>query len=116
LLFNSNIKTLLSPRPYLNCLSQDDPALISALLADYIKEPDMTADYNFTVPVEDLIEGAGGYGLPIDVDELVFKHQLKNGFFIEAGAGGGSLSIDNIIIPAQLTLLFLTILTYLYFR
>ena len=55
----------------------------------------MTADYNFTVPVEDLIEDAGGYGLPIDVDELVFKHQLKNGFFIEAGAGGGSLSIDK---------------------
>ena len=46
----------------------------------------MTADYNFTVPVEDLLEDAGGYDLPIDVDELVFKRQLKNGFFIEAGA------------------------------
>ena len=81
-------------------MAQDDPALISVLLADYIKEPDMTADYNFTVPVEDLIEDAGGYDLPIDVDELVFKHQLKNGFFIEAGAGGGSLII--VIIIAQL--------------
>ena len=81
-------------------MAQDDPALISVLLADYIKEPDMTADYNFTVRVEDLIEDAGGYGLPLDVDELVFKHQLKNGFFIEAGAGGGSLII--VIIIAQL--------------
>jgi hypothetical protein len=71
-------------------MAQDDPALISVLLADYIKEPDMTADYNFTVPVKDLLEDAGGYDLPIDVDELVFNRQLKNGFFIEAGAGGGN--------------------------
>ena len=76
-------------RPYLNCMSQDDPALISAIQADYVKEPDMNSEYNFTVPVEDLLEEAGGYDLPIDVDDLVFKGQLKNGFFIEAGAGGG---------------------------
>ena len=54
----------------------------------------MTAEYNFTVPVEDLLEHAGGYDLPVDVDELVFRGQLKNGFFIEAGAAGGKLICD----------------------
>ena len=49
----------------------------------------MTAEYNFTVEVVDLLEHAAGYDLPVDVDELVFGGNMKNGFFIEAGAGGG---------------------------
>ena len=76
-------------------MSQDDPALISAIQADYIKEPDITQDYNFTLPVADLLEAAGGYDLPVDVDQLVFKGQLRNGFFIEAGAGGGDDTTCN---------------------
>lgn len=76
-------------------MSQDDPALISAIQADYIKEPDITQDYNFTLPVADLLEAAGGYDLPVDADQLVFKGQLRNGFFIEAGAGGGDDTTCN---------------------
>ena len=56
-------------------------------------KPDMTAEYNFTVPVEDLLDHAAGYDLPLDVDQLVFGEELKNGFFIEAGAGGGKRRI-----------------------
>ena len=70
-------------------MDQLDPALSAVLKKDYIKEPDMTAEYNFTVSVEDLVEHAAGFDLPTDVDDLVFGGQLRNGFFIEAGAGGG---------------------------
>ena len=77
------------PRPYLNCLDQDNPGLQEILERDYVAKPDMTAEYNFTLPVEDLLDHAAGYDLPLDVDQLVFGGKHKNGFFIEAGAGGG---------------------------
>ena len=73
----------------MNCLDQLDPRLADILEKDYVKVPDMTAEYNFTVEVVDLLEHAAGYDLPVDVDELVFGGNMKNGFFIEAGAGGG---------------------------
>ena len=77
------------PRPYLNCLDQDSPGLQEILERDYVAKPDMTAEYNFTLPVDDLLDHAAGYDLPLDVDQLVFGGKHKNGFFIEAGAGGG---------------------------
>ena len=49
----------------------------------------MSVEYNFTVPTGELLKLAGNFGLPLDVDRLIFQGQKKNGFFIEAGAAGG---------------------------
>ena len=82
-------------RPYLNCLDQFDQRLSEIILADYLKKPDLTAEYNFTIQAEDLLADAGGFGLPLDVDNLVYGGQKKNGFFIEAGAGGGKETLKK---------------------
>ena len=49
----------------------------------------MSMEYNFTVPTGELLKLAGNFGLPLDVDRLIFQGQKKKGFFIEAGAAGG---------------------------
>ena len=54
-------------------LSRPAPVALQEILdRDYVAKPDMTAEYNFTVPVEDLLDHAAGYDLPLDVDQLVF--------------------------------------------
>jgi len=73
-------------RPYLNCFEQDDQFLISTLKKDFLKPPPpTTTPYNFTKTENwDLLPGQ--YGQPIYLDRVIFKEQVKNGFFIEAGA------------------------------
>ena len=67
--------------PSLNCLEQDDPRLVEAVrrrLVDHNK-----GEYNFTNAEENI---GGEVGQPLEVDRLVFGGELKNGFFLEAGA------------------------------
>ena len=72
-------------RPYLNCFKQDDPFLIHALKENYL-EPPSKENYNFSVPLEKL-NTFGQFGQPVFLDQVIFKGKVKNGFFIEAGAG-----------------------------
>ena len=72
----------------MNCKSQDDPYLIQSLQNDYIRKPDISKEYSFNVPIEEIKE-KGPSSLARDVDELIFKNQLSNGFFLEAGATDG---------------------------
>ena len=74
----------------MNCLDQLEQRLSEIIRSDYIIKPNRSAEYNFTVPTHELLKDAGGFELPLDVDKLVFEGKKKNGFFIEAGAGGGS--------------------------
>jgi len=71
-------------RPYLNCFEQDAEFLSNALAKDHLRPPS-TLPYNFSVPVEE-VNTWGQYGQPAYIDEVFFKGQLKDGFFIEAGA------------------------------
>ena len=71
-------------RPYLNCFEQSDPFLINALKEDHIKQPS-DKPYNFSVPESEVATG-GQYGQPWYLDNVIFKEQVKQGFFIEAGA------------------------------
>ena len=70
----------------MNCFEQEDPFLISTLKKDFLKPPPpATTPYNFTrTEKADLLPGQ--YGQPIYLDRVIFKEQVKNGFFIEAGA------------------------------
>ena len=49
-----------------------------------MKEPS-EKPYNFSVPEAEVSTG-GQYGQPWYLDSVIFKEQVKNGFFIEAGA------------------------------
>ena len=71
-------------RPYLNCLEHDDKYLITALKKDNIRPPS-TQPYNFSqTNEEDLLFGQ--FGQPLYLDSVIFKKQVTDGFFIEAGA------------------------------
>ena len=71
-------------RPVLNCLDQDDPHLIENLKNFKIHQPS-TEPYNWTF--NDITPFYHGeYGQPIYIEKVIFKGQVKNGFFIEAGA------------------------------
>ena len=56
------------------------------------------SEYNFTTPVEEMDEKSikGEVGQPVEVDELVYEGQLKNGFFIEAGAHDSETNSDSL--------------------
>ena len=71
-------------RPYLNCFHQEDPFLITELKNNNLIPPP-TEPYNWTVnDIEPLLYGQ--YGQPVYIDQVIFKGQVENGFFIEAGA------------------------------
>ena len=68
--------------PSLNCLDQDDPRLVEEVRKRLVAHH--KAPYNFSHPVEDNV--GGEVGQPLEVDRIVFGGELKNGFFLEAGA------------------------------
>lgn len=71
-------------RPYLNCHEQDAEFLITALRENHLRPPSQLP-YNFSVPMEE-VNTSGQFGQPVYVDEVLFKGQVQDGFFIEAGA------------------------------
>jgi len=75
------------------CFSQESPSLIDIIKNDYLVAPD-NLEYNFTVPVEELLHGE--VGQPLDVDNIVFKGKLKNGFFVEAGSHNSEKNSDSL--------------------
>ena len=72
------------PRPHLNCFDQDDPILIDSLRELHIQKPS-ELPYNFSVPEAEL-DTFGHFGQPLYLDLVIFKGQVQDGFFIEAGA------------------------------
>jgi len=84
-------------RPYLNCLSSDSDELVNIVKKDYLVNWD-GQDYNFSVPVSQLDHTSlqGEIGQPLEVDKLVFKGEVKNGFFIEAGAFDSETNSDTL--------------------
>ena len=67
----------------MNCKEQDDPYLIDAIKKSFITEPSFEKEYKFNLPLGKL-DLKGQSELPFDVDGIVFKNKLRNGFFIEA--------------------------------
>jgi len=71
-------------RPMLACLHQDTPQLITELSVKYMRSPDGKA-LNLSRPVEDFVSPMLADSQSLEVEELIFKGKLKNGFFVEAG-------------------------------
>jgi len=71
-------------RPYLNCFEQDDDFVINALRNDHLRPPS-TEKYNFSSPNKE-VSIFGQFGQPVYLDMVIFKGQVQDGFFIEAGA------------------------------
>jgi len=84
-------------RPYLNCLDQEDETLINIIKNDYLVGPD-GAQYNFSKPLDQMEDTSlrGEVGQPVEVDELVYGGNLKNGFFLEAGAHDFETNSDSL--------------------
>ena len=81
-------------RPYLNCFHQEDPFLITELKNNNLIPPP-TEPYNWTVnDIEPLLYGQ--YGQPVYIDQVIFKGQVENGFFIEAGAHDFETNSDTL--------------------
>jgi len=69
-------------RPYLNCFDQEDEFLIGQLRDNHLHLPSKEK-YNFT---SNSVLTSGQFGQPVYIDMVIFKGQVKNGFYIEAGA------------------------------
>ena len=68
----------------MNCFEQEDEFVINALRDDHLRPPS-TEKYNFSNP-DNKVNVFGQFGQPVYLDMVIFKGQVKNGFFIEAGA------------------------------
>jgi len=75
-------------RPELNCMNQDDEALLEQIRKHYLIEPSKEEGYNSSQISEDELMTYGALGLEQDafLDQFLFKGGVKNGFFVEAGA------------------------------
>jgi len=75
-----------STRPMLTCLHQDSPQLITEIRTNYLTPPD-GLPLNLSQPIDDFINSCTILGdtLSLEVDEIIFKERVKNGFFVEAG-------------------------------
>ena len=87
-------------RPYLNCKEQDDPYLVDAVKRSFMIEPYFENKYNFDVPL-DKLKLKWQSELPQDVDDLIFKNKLQNGFFIEAGATNGESGSNTLFFELE---------------
>ena len=86
-------------RPYLNCFEQDDQYLLEQLQATILRPPS-TLPYNFsTTDRGELITGQ--FFQPIYLDTVIFKKQVRNGFFIEAGAADFETASNTILFETQ---------------
>ena len=87
-------------RPYLNCKEQDDPYLVDAVKRSFMIEPDFEKKYNFDVPL-DKLKLKWQSELPQEVDDIIFKNKLQNGFFIEAGATNGESGSNTLFFELE---------------
>ena len=84
---NNGVRNKVSYKPHVNCMQQDSPELIAIIKEEVLIPPapgdqpynsELLPDTNkvsFTSTKQDLI-----------LDKFVFRENVKNGFFIEAGA------------------------------
>lgn len=90
----------LGKRPLLlPCLPHDSPQLITIIREMFLKKKTtINAPHNLTFPVAEFIRDPVKYTdpQPIEVDDLVFKGKVKNGFFIEAGAHDFQFSSNSL--------------------
>ena len=87
-------------RPYLNCFEQEDQFLIEELRrSSKLVSPSKEA-YNWTVDdVELMLEGE--YGQAVFIDKVLFKENLNNGFFIEAGAADSERESNSLLFEVK---------------
>lgn len=86
----------LTMRPKLNRLEQGDDRLLEEIHRNYLVAPSVTKGYNSSSISEDIGESYGEFGQDAFLDAFLFKGEVENGFFIEAGADdfvGGSNSL-----------------------
>ena len=83
-----------------NCLDWDNERLVQDVRHVLITEPDTSAEYNTSVPVEELLrEKEENPRLTEDLSfemEEVFRKR-KNGFFVEAGASNGETDSHTLL-------------------
>ena len=72
-------------RPALNCLDQDDPTLVSTMQLEYLLPPS-TEEYNISMIPSPEPKSFSQFSQDMFLDEFIFKGEVKEGFFIEAGA------------------------------
>ena len=84
----------------MNCKDQDDPYLVEAVKKSFLIKPDYEKPYNFDVPLNE-IKLQGQSELPQDVDDLIFKNNFENGFFIEAGATDGQTNSNTLFFELE---------------
>ena len=61
------------------------------MVKDLMVEPDLEAEYNLSLPLEELLEKQrlDPYDLSNEMNKEIFGGKVTDGFFIEAGAYGG---------------------------
>ena len=74
--------------------------MIDAIKKSFLSEPSHDKDYKFDLPLRKL-DLKGQSELPLDVDDLIFKNKLRDGFFIEAGATDGETNSNTLFFELE---------------
>ena len=87
-------------RPLWNCLDVDNERLVAEVRRTLITEPDTSAEYNTSVPVEEILRDKEER--PEATEDLSFEmeslfRRRKNGFFVEAGASNGEADSHTLL-------------------
>ena len=78
-------------RPLLNCFDQTSEELARLVDNSLLRPQDPPRPYNFTQSTEDVLRSYHSRydDLALEMESEYFKGQVKDGFFVEAGAASG---------------------------
>ena len=83
-------------RPLLNCFDQTSNELAGLVKKYLLKDHDPFLPYNFTQSTEDIMKNYQSPrcdDLSLEMEREYFKGQMKDGFFVEAGASSGRYNV-----------------------
>ena len=81
----------------MNCFDQSDEELVR-MVKSLMIEHDSQTEYNLSKPLDELLEKQKNdpFDLSLEMNKEIFRGEVKDGFFIEAGAFEGYyLKSDN---------------------
>ena len=83
--------SFLLSRPLLNCFDQTSEELAHLVDRSLLRPHDPPRPYNLTESTEDVLESFHSRydDLALEMEREYFKGQIKEGFFVEAGAASG---------------------------
>jgi len=97
----SEVRRFISKRPLLNCFKQEDENLVHMIRPIFL-EQDSSLPYNLSTSLNEFLESRrhDEFDLSVEMEQFYLK-DIKNGFFVEAGAAEGEADSHTLLFESK---------------